>query len=977
VPPLPLLMLFVFALTLFGSATLLFFIEPMVGKMLLPLLGGTPAVWNTCMVFFQAVLLAGYGYAHAATAWLGARKQALLHLVVLLIPFFFFPLAVNRELIASGAANPIPALLLVLTLSVGVPMFVVCASAPLLQKWFASTNHPAARDPYFLYGASNLGSMLALVAYPALVEPNLRLDQQRILWAVGFGLLALATAACAWFLWRSPVPVTDKSLDAPAESPASSTAVHASKERFSGRPASRKGKSGPNLPEQPSVATLPDTTLGGDVTAWRVLRWIALAFVPSSLMLGVTTYITTDIAAIPLLWVLPLALYLLSFILVFSSLPVQRVAFWVLLVGLVGAVVFLVAPWAAEMMSTARSAAVVKVVVRLSALAALAAFPFRKVPDLLHKFMVLAMPLLVLLLVFLMQTGSKVGGVEYRIALHLLVLFVVAMVCHGELARDRPPTRYLTSYYLWMSLGGVLGGLFNGLVAPLVFNALVEYQLALVLACLLLPALSVLAESSWGRTADLCLGGLFVGVGVLLLVLRYRDHDLHYEHLRSEFWGWEVVGLILLLAVGVAAALRGKGERPADRWLDLALPLCLAVLVVGLRWGLYADVVWPRVRAAAKMVNLEPAHFVEVLAFGIPAVMCYTFVERSLRFGLGLGALLLAGIFAGSVHDKGLLFQKRSFFGVLQVKEGTEQWGDTVYHYRTLVHGTTLHGQQFTDNEAVRQEPLTYYHRTGPIGQLFGAYNTDPSRNVAIIGLGTGTMACYALPGQHFTFYDIDPVVRDISFREEGAYFTFVNDARRRGAKLDLILGDARVTMERNQLADADRYSLMVIDAFSSDAIPIHLITREALQLYLSRLTEDGIVAFHVSNRYLRLNPVLANMAEESGLAILYESDDRDEWPGKSSSTWVVLARKPEYLSRLIRTEPWEAEQKEIESALLPLTVLPSPTPGIASQAWMLHGIAGSIRGRWDVPKTEPRVGIWTDDYSNLLSVFSWSVVGP
>src|SRR5262245_3792134 len=384
--------LLLFALTLFLGATLLFAMQPMVGKMILPLLGGTPAVWSTCMVFFQAALLGGYAYAHASTAWLGARRQALLHLAVLALPVAVLPLGISPALVRGGQASPVLDVLLVLSLSVGLPFFVVSATAPLLQTWFAHTGHPAARDPYFLYAASNLGSMLALLAYPLLIEPRVHLRDggwrsQTGLWSLGYLGLAVLVAACALTLWRLAPP-----RGAPTASPGGQ--------------------------DEPAPAGARDA-LG----RMRRLRWVALAFVPSSLLLGATTYITTDIAAVPLLWVLPLALYLFSFILAFGRWPRGG-----------------------------------QQIVEIAALPA------------------------VLLTIFLM-----VSGLQHRmwsvVLWHLLVLFVVALACHGALALDRPSTRHLTEFYLLISVGGVLGGLFNALVAPLVFTTLVEYPLMMVLAC--------------------------------------------------------------------------------------------------------------------------------------------------------------------------------------------------------------------------------------------------------------------------------------------------------------------------------------------------------------------------------------------------------------------------------------------------------------------------------------------------------------
>jgi hypothetical protein len=965
-------MLLVFALTLFLSATLLFLVEPMVGKMILPLLGGTPAVWNTCMVFFQAVLLAGYAYAHASTAWLGPRKQAALHLAILVIPLFFFPLGINRALLASGEENPVFPLLLMLVTGVGVPLFVVCTSAPLLQRWFSATSHPAAHDPYFLYGASNLGSMLALLGYPALVEPLLRLRQQTWWWAIGYVLLALLAAVCAAFLWRSPpAAVATEPESKPSPPTGIRTAPANSKRHRKGKHADKVTVTPPESPPDAGEELEEAQTLSDEVTALRRLRWVLLAVVPSSLMLGATTFITTDIAAIPLLWVLPLALYLLSFIVVFATVRLQNI-----FLALLGTAVGMGLAWylwrlpdksSLELFQRTGPVAAVKGLgVAIAVAGLLSWFALRARGNALHRTMVLVMPLVVLLLVFFMLAEFK-PWVAYSIALHLAALFVVAMVCHGELARDRPGTRHLTEYFLWMSVGGVVGGLFNALFAPLAFNAIVEYPLALMGACLLLPPLSATQGSTWGRLFDFVLVAMFLFVGLLLVGLRYKDHDLQYHLLAQGPWVWQIVGVVLAVALGAFVAVRARTYR-LDRWLDLLLPAALLVLVVGLGWGLYSRALYARLLSIADTTGIKPYPLRAMLSFGLPAVLCYTFVERSVRFGLGLGAVLLGCAVCGGM-DEDLLMQTRSFFGVLRVEAGDDQtdkhipmlseavavadtWsfvaqcgqapgtgpvphllnlsasmartGKRKYPFRRLIHGTTLHGKQFVD-PFLRYEPLTYYHWSGPVGHVFREYNTDPKRPFGVIGLGTGSMASYALPGQHVTFYDIDRAVRDISFNA-GGYFSFVEDARRRGAHVEpLVLGDARVTMERQQLAPEDRYRLLIVDAFSSDAIPIHLITREAVQVFLERLAEDGILCYHISNRYLDLKPVLATLAEALGLAAVYESDDQEEYPGKARSSWVFLAREPKYLERL---------------------------------------------GDLKKPETDPKVGVWTDDYSNLLSVF-------
>jgi hypothetical protein len=787
-------------------------------------------------------------------------------------------------------------------------------------------------------------------------------------WSVGFAVLVGLTAVCAVFLWKSPLPALAGET-VPSEKEAAQVPQRNDASRGRGRNRGRKqadkvttaapraiAKDLPPLGGVDSDADGPQP-LDSSVTFGRRLRWVLLAVVPSSLMLGATTYITTDIAAIPLLWVLPLGLYLLSFIIVFARIPprVQGVLLAAAEVAACAAVGILL--W---YVANESGRPFLKGIAAICWAGAVLAWWIARLRDanLLHRAMILLLPVFVLVLTFFMVSEYKPKHhfIEISVALHLATLFVVSMVCHGELARDRPDTGHLTEYFLWMSVGGVVGGLFNALAAPLIFNAIVEYPLALVVACLLLPPLSKRQESTWGRRADVALAGLFLLVGVLLLILRIRDHDLKFQVLARGPWVWELTALLLGLGLGLWALVRSRGNR-IDSWLDLALPATLGVLVVGLFWGLYSDVVWPRILRVAHVLHLEPNFFRLILSVALPGVLCYTFIERSLRFGLGLGALFLAAAFSNGV-DESVLFQKRSFFGVLKVEKETETYkpediaksgmsraflGKT-YVFRRLIHGTTMHGKQFLDEDR-RDEPLTYYHRSGPIGQVFAAYNTDPKKNYAVIGLGTGTMACYALPGQHVTFYDIDALVRDLSFKEENPQFTYVEEARKRGARVDLVLGDARVQLERQQLAPDQKYSLMVIDAFSSDAIPIHLITRQALELYLDRMTEDGIVCFHVSNRYLRLEPVLFKLKEELHLEGMFESDDREDYPGKARSTWVALARKPEYLSRLTDRLRWDqAQRKKVQGGLGPLYGWPDGGTGLAGLAMLLYGVADEVR---------------------------------
>jgi hypothetical protein len=900
-----------FALTLFVSAALLFLIEPMMGKMLLPMLGGTPAVWNTCMVFFQAVLLAGYLYAHATTAWLGARRQALLHLGVLLLPFLTLGLTVDRGLLDVGEGSPIPSLLLALLLSIGLPFFVLSTSASLLQKWFAGTGHPAADDPYFLYGASNLGSLLALLGYPVLIEPWLTLAQQRLLWQIGYGVLVVLTAGCAVFLWSSSEPGRAPSVESP----------------------DRQG----------GVSHHPSLTVGAP-TASRRLRWIALAFVPSSLMLGATTYITTDIAPIPLLWVLPLVLYLLSFILVFSRLPAA-----------------------------------------------------------VHQAMVGLLPYLVLMLVFLILADFSLRHTWLKLLMilaHLSVLFVAAMVCHGELARDRPPPRYLTEFYLWMSVGGVLGGLFNALVAPLLFNGIVEYPLALVLGCLLLPAREGEKEGRAAIALGTALIGFCLGCGAALVLPALAVTGLSFAGLADGNGLWLAAALLAVLIWGAVYVARGGADRAA-RVLDLALPAALGVLVVGLALGRQVPAIYRGfVHLFAHLSGPGVSTVVTILVFGLPVAICTLFLDRPVRFGLGMGALLLASTFCDLLNDD-VRLRQRSFFGVLHV---SEEGG-----FRQLHHGTTLHGMQrlLWDRNAVAavtagplaassplggaallaagqdvwehpgREALTYFHRTGPIGQVFAAYREQlAGRHVGLIGLGTGTLATYGQAGQTLTYYEIDPLVKRVAYDPE--CFTFLQDAAARGVAVDVVLGDARLKLEeRARGGPADRFALLVVDAFSSDAIPIHLLTRQALEIYLANLADDGLLAFHISNRYLTLEPVLGNLAEELGLAGVIEHDLATGFTGKAASSWVVLARQPSTLDRLLhegRFAQWQEEHgwAASQDAMLLVSGLPDLGGRAQSQGTICWALMERLQAPWRRLKVRPEVGVWTDDYSNLLRVFDW-----
>jgi hypothetical protein len=737
------------AVALFTSAALLFWVQPMVAKMLLPLLGGSPAVWNTCMVFFQATLLAGYGYAHLLTTRLSLRAQRLAHMTLMLATVAALPIALSSAAAHSDPWNSNPFLWLIrdLFLMVVLPFFTVSSSAPLLQSWFSQTRHRSSHDPYFLYTASNIGSAVGLLAYPSLIEPALHLRDQGRLWTAVYVLLIALFALCAALTWTRRGPGSD-----------------------------------PSPPPKPAPKAAEN---GGarEVTWPRRLQWILWAFIPSSLMLGVTTYFTTDIASVPLLWIVPLTLYLLTFTLAFN----RR---------------------------------------RLIPLPAL----------------VRILPISAITLVFVMLAKSDELA-WLQITVHLIFFVCAGLAWHTRLADDRPSSWSLTDFYLCISVGGVLGGLFNALLAPMIFSTVVEYPLLIVLACVRWPAR---AEPA--------------------LTLRQAWPDLPW-------------------AAGVGLLTAG-----------------LAVIVPGF--------------------DLEP-HLRTMIVFGIPVILCYLLSKlrgHGVQFALAIGAVLVGSRFY-TVTRGYTLYTERNFFGSLRV---------TLDHERTmheLYHGTTVHGMQFLD-PARQREPLAYFHRSGPCGQAMASFNSRPGlTNVAVIGLGAGTMSCYAETGQHWTYYEIDPAV--IRLAQDGRYFTYLRLCT--NATINFKVGDARLRLRE---AASKQFDLLVCDAFGSDAPPLHLLNCEAIQLYLSKLSDHGVLLFHISSRFLDFRPVIANLAAHFNLLALVESDDviSEELlrEGKLPSTWVALGRRAEDLG--------------------PLAEDP----------------------RWRPLEPSPSVGLWTDDYSNILGIFQW-----
>ena len=758
-----------FALTLFAGSALLFLLEPMFGRLVLPELGGAPAVWATCLVFFQITLLLGYLYAWAATRWLGLRSQLVLHAGLLLAAFVVLPIRVLPSWLPPAESNPIPWLLGVLSLSIGLPFFVVSTTAPVLQHWFANTEHPDAHDPYFLYRASNLGSMIGLLGYPFIVEPWLGMKAQGIAWSAGYLLLVGLTLACAAQLLRHPLVRRGE----PSRIPLAPPKLRERSWGEGGNPESRLSRRSPGgaagaKAEAPSASP-----------RWpQLARWTALAAVPSSLLLGVTTYLSTDVAVVPLLWVVPLLVYLLTFVLAFAPKP------WV---------------------------------------------PTRA--------LTLVVPLLMLPLtvVITLRAAEPAWAV---VLLHLATFAASALLCHQQLAEDRPPASHLTLFYLCLSVGGAIGGLFNALAAPLIFRMPYEYPLALVAVALLKPYRGVAARKARAAAAD--------------------------------FWLPAVVGL----ASYAALTLLGNAGPGLGTF---AVPIGL----------------------------------------GLPVFCCYLFSPRPIRFGLSLGAVLLASALQPDPMGR-LVDVERSFFGVHRVAV------DTGNQLRLLFHGNTLHGAQSLD-PAKAKEPQAYYTRNGPAGQVFDTLAGRAGQSVGVVGLGAGALAAYAKPGQSWTFYEIDPIV--VHLARDAGYFSFLKDA---AVPVRVVVGDARLSLG----AEPDRrFDLLVLDAFSSDAVPVHLLTRQAVRLYLAKLKPGGVLAFHASSRFLRLRREFLALANDAGLVHLRQLDLRSErhsaWSGWTPSEWVVLARAREDLGALGADSRW---------------------------------------GRID----EPAARVWTDDYTNLLALFRW-----
>ncbi|HVP00825.1 MAG TPA: fused MFS/spermidine synthase [Bryobacteraceae bacterium] len=658
----------VFGATIFLSAFLLFLIQPIFAKLILPWFGGSSAVWTTCLVFFQTALLAGYAYAHCLTRRIGARAQPMIHGALLAASLLLLPVMPGDRWKPSGEGDPALLILLMLTVVLGLPYFLLSSTSPLLQKWLAR----GGSQPYRLFALSNAGSLLALAAYPIWIEPHVPTRAQDLWWSAGFAVFVALCGVAAW-LGRPPAdaPITEP----PAEVPKNSAA------------------------------------------------WLLLAATGSMLLVSTTNHLTQNVAAVPFLWILPLAAYLLSFIICFESPRWYKRGIFLRLLA-----------------------------VTLGSLA------------------------------YALYDIQVSDAIVVAIPLFTIGLFVACMFCHGELSRLKPEARQLTSFYLMIALGGALGAIFTGLIAPRIFAGIYEFPLSLILAA---------ALAFW---------------------LNWRE-------------GW------------------------AQRLL------------------------WTAVTLAAMMALGE-----EVRGY-----------------------------------HKDALAMTRSFYGSLRVVESVRGGGRA----RTLYHGTVQHGAQYLD--ARRTEPTAYFGPESGAGIVLRFCCETPKR-VGIIGLGAGTLAAYGRPGDAFRFYEINPQVIELA----RSHFTYLSDSK---ASVDISLGDARLSLERES---GEPYDIFLADAFSGDAIPVHLLTNEAFDLYLRRLKPSGILAVHVSNQYLDLPPVVALLASAHGLTARLVESPKDDAHLYSLADWIVMSRDASFFSR-----------PEIAAAARPI----APRPGLR---------------------------LWTDDYNNLVQVFKF-----
>lgn len=714
------------AATIFLGAFLLFQVQPIISKMILPWFGGGPAVWTTCMLFFQVLLLGGYAYSHYLISSRNLKRQTIIHVVLLIVAAVTLPITPDASWKPLDGTQPTIRILSLLLANVGLPYFILSSTGPLVQAWYARVYRD--RSPYRLYALSNIGSLGALLTYPFIVEPALAIDGQGWLWSACFIAYAVLCATLAVAAGKH-------------QPPAEPVADDASKPNF------------------PSVAVpLPE----------HQLAWVLLPALASVMLLAITNHVCQDVAVVPFFWVVPLSLYLISFIICFDR----------------------------EAWYLRRSFAIVTV----AALFFLCLVMMGSEVDAQLKSL-------------WQSVGWSESGPEFKFddvmsdivaeaAIYLSVMFLVCMVCHGELVRCKPATRHLTRFYLMVSAGGALGGLFVALICPVVFRNFIEMAIALVFSFLL--AIGVLADSFW-----------------------------------------------------------------TTRVLDNTMKKCSAFAVV---------------------------------------------------FGLLL--IVVRAQFEEFTND--YILVTRNFYGVLSVDEDEKE--DEYFHIHELMNGRILHGSQFL-HDARRRMATTYYNEESGVGIAITRFPKLGPKRVATVGLGTGTIASYAEHGDYYCYYEINPNV--VTIATDDNYFTYLSDAERRGAKVRIELGDARISMERQE---PQAYDIIALDAFSGDAIPAHLLTKESFDEYLRHLGDGGIIAVHVSNRHLDLTPVVGGLAEHFDLPMIrieWVREDGIDYVGEASSDWLLLTKNLDFQRDGLIVE----------------------------------------KGRPVKPRDYQQIPLWTDQFSNLFQI--------
>ena len=769
----------IFGITIFLGAFLLFQVEPMVAKYFLPWFGGTASVWSTCLLFFQILLLAGYAYAHIIRTNVTPRMQAVAQIGMIAVCitlmgalsfFWWSPIMPGPGWKPHPSDFPISRILLLLTVAIGLPYFILSTTGPLLQSWLAQTG---GASPYRLYALSNLGSLLALVSYPFVVEPSLNLRTQANLWFVGFLAFAIGMMLCARGMWEAAM----------------------------------------RLPMDNRLTGTADADASVSPTRATYLLWVGLAACPSLMLLSSTNQMTQEVAPIPFLWILPLALYLISFIICFDN---ER--------------------W------------------------------YRR--DVFHP--ALAIAIFASFIIF--ENGdrsviavSRTGLTLSRTALTMqigapcILLFAICMACHGELVRIKPHQRDLTVFYLMVSIGGALGGVIGAIVAPLLFPGNWEFRLTIVASTILLFIVLMRDRNSWIHENRPLLS-------VVLFAAAMTLPGLMGVVALSKTYIAEVV--VLIAALGWVAAPKANIRAASRRGLVLQFSVAASIWLVG---------------AAA--------------------------------LGASIGAYRAA------------LLMTRNFYGIITVMSNGAT--DPQWHAYQLLDGRIMHGEQFPDCDK-RYQPVAYYGPQSGVGLVIAnhpfRYQSDPkdwALRIGVLGLGAGTIAAWGQPGDYIRYYEIDPDIIKVA-TQPGGYFTYIGDS---SARIEIIEGDARLSMEHEiATGHPQNFDVLAIDAFSGDAIPFHLLTREAMEIYLRELSPDGVIAIDISNRYIDLLPVTAALARAFKLHSAVVNDHHADHPTYEESEWVLLSRTDTVLRQ----------------------------PYIASHMSAIEA---------------KRIPLWTDDYSNLFEV--------